>query len=84
MDQLLHIYAQEFWHSPAEIMGSREALKALRDVIDTALLTGQESHSKAMAVDGEGYSVIINIRDEKALNARPLPYYSPLASRRPE
>lgn len=80
--QLLHVYAQESWHSPAQIMGHRDALKALRDAIDRALQTGMEASSEAMTNDGEGYHVIINIRDGEGLARLQLPYYDPKASGR--
>jgi hypothetical protein len=51
----LHIHAQSHEHSHATIIGTREALIAMRDAIDRALTDKNgETEMKAMAGDGEG------------------------------
>lgn len=56
MDELLHIYGQDYWHCPVLIVGQKNALEKLRDAIDQAL---QEGHGTCTVYvnDGEGYDV---------------------------
>ena len=79
-DGWAHIYAQRIWHSPATIMGDREALKRIRDSIDRALATGMEQHAKLWAADGEGYECNVVIRSYESLQSKPLPYSDEMAN----
>lgn len=72
-DGTLHIYAQDIWHFPAGIAGSREALTALRDALDEALRDGW-SCLDAFTNDGEGYSTYIAVADEATEPKLRLPY----------
>lgn len=76
----LHVYAQEEWHRPAHIVGTRSALEGLRDAVDRVLSTGAEASCDGFVADGEGFRVFINVCTLGALEAMGLPYYEPLAS----
>ena len=54
--EVLHLYAQPFWHVEAYISGGRGALLALRAAIDEALHKGA-GECDVFASDGEGYTV---------------------------
>lgn len=75
----MHIHAQYIWHGDATISGTRVALMGLRDAIDKCLSTGMESRSIAITADGEGYSVVVNIRDLASLEKDSLPYTADFA-----
>lgn len=62
--RLLHIYAQHSWHMPSRIVGNKNALTVLRDAIDEAIHKGN-AETGAMTVDGEGYSVEVEMCDAK-------------------
>ena len=53
----LHIYAQEWEHQKAYIVGSEDALNSLRDAIHTALREHTSESRVIFAADGEGYRV---------------------------
>jgi hypothetical protein len=53
----LQIYGQGAWHGDASIAGTREALTALRDAINSVLETGKEEKALFFSSDGEGYEV---------------------------
>jgi len=55
---ILQIYAQEFEHQDAYIVGNKEALLKLRNAIDEAIAT-EESSIELFCADGEGYNLII-------------------------
>lgn len=70
-----HVYPQYIWHSSATIEGTRASLLAIRSAIDTALATGMDAESEQLfAADGEGYVVIVKVRNLKYLEDRTLPY----------
>lgn len=75
----MHVYAQSMWHSPASIVGTREALKGLRDAIDQCLHSGMETEAKGITADGEGYCVTVAVRSMNALAEMPLPYTASFA-----
>lgn len=53
----LHIYSPYQWHDEAFIVGTREALTALRDAIAEALSGAEGSAaSLSFAADGEGFA----------------------------
>lgn len=66
----LQIYAQPSWHHDAVIVGTREAITALRDRL-TSALEGKREKALFFPSDGEGYEVKINIVSTDAL--KPLP-----------
>lgn len=70
----LHIYAQGQWHGDASIVGTREALKGLRDAIDKCLLTGMDAEAEGIVRDGEGFRVRVAVRSMDALAGMPVPY----------
>ncbi len=58
----LNIYGQYAWHTEAKIVASRDALLALKEVIDKAICYGYGEFSEAspnplFASDGEGYKL---------------------------
>lgn len=85
--RLLHVYAQRRWHGELRIVGNRNALVALRDAIDAALVNGVTTTS-AMTTDGEGYPVIIEPDhsrwDSRSWESRKLPYTDPSVTGQPD
>jgi hypothetical protein len=76
-ERVLHIYAQAFWHEEAVIVGTREALLALADAINVAVLKDNSDgveRMEAYTADGEGYDVRIRLMDENSMNKLVLPY----------
>ncbi|WP_303967858.1 hypothetical protein [Sporosarcina ureae] len=64
-EKCLHIYAQEFPHDGALIVGNKLALLELRRAIDEAL-KGRESKGHLTASDGEGYrAYVFRIEDDE-------------------
>lgn len=71
----LHIYAQYAYHDPALILGTRDALVALRDGIDRALEhENGEATVEGITADGEGYGVEIKRVPRRAVHDARLPY----------
>ncbi len=70
----LHLYAQPSQHTDAWVVGTLDALQALRDAIDAALVTGQASSMSAYANDGEGYVLVVLPRTKEELDALTTPY----------
>jgi len=71
----LHIYAQEWEHQKAYIVGSEDALNSLRDAIHTALREHTSESRVIFAADGEGYRVhFIALEDGQQWNRLALPY----------
>lgn len=54
--RVLHVYGQAFEHQPVYIAGGEQALRALRDAIEAALVR-QVADALVYASDGEGYRV---------------------------
>jgi hypothetical protein len=75
---VLHLYAQDSWHDPAYIVGSRQALQALRDGLDVAL-RGDDAQVQVMVNDGEGHTVHVTIVDEALSDRLNLPYIDCIA-----
>ena len=72
----LHLYPQYHEHDHASIVGTREALTALRDAL-TRVLDGPLSSDfvRAFPEDGEGFSlVLLRTEDPKVWEALDLPY----------
>jgi hypothetical protein len=64
--EVLHLYAQPFWHVEAYLSGGRGALMALREAIEKALHHG-DGKCDLFTSDGEGYTVhVVAMSDEEA------------------
>ena len=67
---LLHVYASPYEHDSPIVVGDLVGLRALRDALDAAMSDseavagGQAVTSPLFAQDGEGYEVIVLLRDE--------------------
>jgi hypothetical protein len=74
----LHIVPQFSFHGEAEIRGSSDGLRALRDAIDAAL-SGGAGEATVFASNGEGYGVtIVRCNTVGALGK---PYYADQVAR---
>lgn len=76
---VLHIYAQEFHHGDAQIVGTRDALIRLRETIDTVLQTTSEHYkvtcsAQFYANDGEGYETTVICLPDFIAHSLPMPY----------
>jgi hypothetical protein len=87
---ILHLYGQTQWHSPAAISGSRHGLELLRAAIDDALTKGSGCAS-VMTDDGEGYTLVVMREGPDTMRTwteddldRGLPYSDDIASCPPE
>ena len=71
----LTLQPHEAWHQPAEIAGTPDGLRALRDAIDQAL---ERSVAKAavLETDGEGYDLTVTVLDPDKPDGWPEPFYS--------
>lgn len=69
----IHLYGQHSEHDEAFIIGTRDALIALRKAIDAAL-EAQEATAEVYANDGEGYDLIVKCVSEDAMEFEPTPY----------
>ncbi len=74
--ELLHIIGHEYYHDIARIVGTKEALKKLRDAIDKAIEEGCEAIT-AMENDGEGYIVCIHAVKANYFDNIPFGYTDP-------
>jgi hypothetical protein len=81
--RLLHVYGQGAWHDNIEIVGNSEALLALADTIQLALMD-RNSEMESFVSDGEGFSVRVSLYDKPWLewNALPMPYTDEVAKER--
>ena len=66
MDNVLHLYPGESFHSDGFVVGDKSALLRLRAAIDKALETGMEV-APVYVIDGEGYNCIVICTDEPNL-----------------
>jgi len=69
-DDFLHVYGQYMWHDDAVIRGTKTALLALREAIDSAIATGT-GETEVFATDGEGYLVVIQCVNTVAAIGQP-------------
>lgn len=76
--EILHIYAQDAWHDEAYIAGTREALKLLRDAIDSAIEKGTGS-AECFVCDGEGYRIEVVVATKEQIGNMVVPYTSECA-----
>ena len=70
-EPVVHLLAQEAYHDPAVIVGNREGIANLRDLLDALVdgvdLAGVEKVSGSIQVfcnDGEGYPITAAIRPD--------------------
>jgi hypothetical protein len=74
----LNIYGQEFYHTDAFIVGTKEALSALRAALNKALDDDDDSvpvaNLQIFASDGEGYSINIICASDEDMEKLELPY----------
>lgn len=57
--ETLHIHAAEEPHEEAYIVGNRDALVALRDAIDRAVMSGRPEYARVFTADGEGFAAVV-------------------------
>jgi hypothetical protein len=69
----IHLYSQYSEHDEAFIIGTRDALIALREAIDAAL-EAQKATAVVYARDGEGYDLIVQCVSEDYMEIARLPY----------
>jgi hypothetical protein len=72
----LHLYAQKYQHANAKIVGTREALIKLRDVISEALYCIDDSSCliDVFANDGEEYSLFVHCVEDGQFLEYKTPY----------
>jgi hypothetical protein len=70
----LHVVPQYTYHADAEIVGTADALTALRDAISYALKRG-ESEIDTFGSDGEGYTLTVRKLTDPEF-AEQTPYYA--------
>jgi hypothetical protein len=87
---IVHLYAQTEWHSPAAISGSRSGLVRLRDALDSAI-AGGTGCAGIMTDDGEGYAIVVMCEGPQSMGDwngdptdRGLPYSDELAASPPK
>lgn len=71
--EVLHCYAQAFWHTEAYLSGGRGALLALRTAIDMALRDGS-AECDLFTSDGEGYTVHVVAMSDADAERQVVPY----------
>ena len=71
--EVLHCYAQAFWHTEAYLSGGRGALMALRSAIDKALHDGS-GECDLFTSDGEGYTVHVVAMSDADAERQVVPY----------
>jgi hypothetical protein len=69
----LHIYEQEHEHNSAQIIGTRNALAALRCAINEAIYDDC-GEAEFFPTDGEGYSVLVVQATDAEMRTLPVPY----------
>jgi len=86
---IVHLYAQSEWHSPAAISGSRTGLIRLREALDAAIANGT-GRAGVMTDDGEGYAISVMCEGPQTMGEwsghesdRGLPYSDELATSQP-
>lgn len=84
--EILHILPQGAWHDPAWIIGTSDAITALRDALNVALaseLTDGRSAAAVfshMAADGEGYKVSCRVVSAATMDVVPFGYTEDVAN----
>lgn len=71
----LHVYAQHTNHQESFIVGNKQALLELRDLIDQALVEGKAVGGGFFSSDDEGYEMYVaTIKDEDTFQSLEMPY----------
>lgn len=71
----LHVYAQHTNHQESFIVGNRQALLELRNLIDQALIEGKAASGGFFSSDDEGYEMYVaTIKDEDVFQSLEMPY----------
>jgi hypothetical protein len=76
---LLHILAQDGFHDPAYVAGTKPALMRLRDAIDRAIAHGAAATDEVFPCDGEGFWCIVLRCSEDQMDTMPFGYLSEMA-----
>lgn len=76
--EILHVYAPVTWHDEAGIVGTRDALVALRAAIDDAL-ANRRSTFETFVANGEGYDLHVVCVEPEDLDRIEYPYTHPFA-----
>jgi len=72
--KIVNIYGQEMWHADAKILGKKEGLLELRDIIDRVIKDseasnegegGEHGETALFASDGEGYTIIVECHNDE-------------------
>jgi hypothetical protein len=72
-DSLLHIFGPEAHHDESFIAGNREALVALRNAVELALISGVSTLS-GYVNDGEGFELYVMCASDKEMDNLAVPY----------
>ena len=71
----LHIYAQHTNHQESFIVGNKQALLKLRDLIDEALVETTAAEGSFFSSDDEGYEVYVGlVKNEEVFQSLEMPY----------
>ena len=70
----LHVYGQEQQHEEVYILGTKEALIALKTAIDKVIQTDKPGLAAAFTTDGEGFYTIVKQIDSEGMKDYCLPY----------
>ena len=79
-ERQLQIYGQYIWHSDARLCGTIDGLTALRNAINSAIVSGMPQEEAFFASDGEGYLVYVVPMTEQALDRDPCWYTDDMAN----
>lgn len=69
----LHIYGQKDWHDEAIIVGNRQGLEKLKQLIELALEKGDGTHH-FWSNDLESYDVYVSCQDDETIETLTVPY----------
>jgi hypothetical protein len=74
--EVLHVYAQEQWHSEVHIVGTPAALRHLARTLEKAAREQVAVTSEPLFVnDGEGFEVrVVRLDDDKTADSLAVPY----------
>jgi hypothetical protein len=74
---ILHVFAQQFEHDDAFLVGTREGLEVLRDAINASLENSHGAAHSFTGMDGEGYVIHCFVQDAAQMDQLLLPYTDP-------